>query len=148
MMQVSQKGQYALRAVYELAKRLGEGHASAQDIARAQAIPLNFLELILRELRLAGLVQSRRGPQGGYRLAEDPRNLTVGRVLALVEGPLGPVSCVAERNQTDCPLYGKCAFLDLWERAQSAVAGVLDSTSLHDLLQAEQEAAFVPDYAI
>lgn len=148
MMQISQKGQYAVRAVYELAKRRGEGHASVQDIARTQAIPPKFLELILRELRQAGLVQSRRGKQGGYQLAADPRDLSVGRILALVEGPLGPVSCIAAGDKSQCPLHGGCAFLAMWERARSAVAGVLDSTTLHDLIEAQQEAAYVPSYSI
>jgi Rrf2 family protein len=147
MLKVSQKGQYAIRALYELAKRRGEGHASAQDIARAQAIPLNFLELILRELRLAGLVQSRRGPQGGYLLAGDPKDLTIGRVLAVVEGPLGPVSCIAG-DESPCSLQGKCAFLEMWERARSAVAGVLDSTTFAGLIEAEKEADYVADYSI
>jgi len=156
MMQASQKCQYALRAVYELAKRHGEGPATAPDIARAQAIPPKFLELILQELRQAGLVESRRGPQGGYLLAGDPRALTVSRVIRLVEGPLAPVSCLVadEHGPSEagapepCPLYGRCAFLAMWERARSAVAGVLDATTFHDLIEAEREAAFVPNYCI
>ncbi len=148
MMQVSQKGQYAVRAAYELAKRRREGHTSVQDIARAQAIPPKFLELILRELRQAGLVQSRRGKQGGYQLAADPRDLSVGRILALVEGPLGPVSCIGAGDEPQCPLRGRCAFLAMWERARSAVAGVLDSTTLQGLIEAQQEAAYAPNYSI
>ena len=161
MMQVSQKCQYALRAVYELAKRHGEGPATAPDIARAQAIPPKFLELILQELRQAGLVESRRGPQGGYLLAGDPRVLTVGQVIRLIEGPFAPVSCIAAGDPGPnpngaggasapgpCPLQGRCAFLNMWERAHSAVAGVLDATTFQDLIEAEREVAFVPNYCI
>jgi len=148
MMQVSQKCQYALRAVYELAKRHGEGPASAPEIARAQAIPLKFLELILQELRQAGLVESRRGPQGGYLLAGDPRALTVSQVIRLIEGSFAPVSCIAAGDEPPCPLQGRCAFLDMWERARSAVAGVLDATTFQDLIEAEREVAFVPNYCI
>jgi len=151
MMQASQKCQYALRAVYELAKRHGEGPASAPDIARAQAIPPKFLELILQELRQAGLVESRRGPQGGYLLAGDPRALTVGQVIRLIEGPFAPVSCIATGDPGapgPCSLQGRCTFLNLWERAHSAVAGVLDATTFQDLIEAEREVAFVPNYCI
>jgi len=151
MMQVSQKCQYALRAVYELAKRRGEGPATAPDIARAQAIPPKFLELILQELRQAGLIESRRGPQGGYLLTGDPRALTVGQVIRLIEGPFAPVSCIAAGDPGapgPCPLQGRCAFLNMWERAHSAVAGVLDATTFQDLIEAEREVAFVPNYCI
>ncbi|MCX5649471.1 MAG: Rrf2 family transcriptional regulator [Planctomycetota bacterium] len=151
MMQASQKCQYALRAVLELAKRLGEGPATASDIADAQAIPPKFLELILQELRQAGLVESRRGPQGGYLLAGDPRALTVGQVIRLIEGPFAPVSCIAAGDPgapEPCPLQGRCAFLNMWERAHSAVAGVLDATTFQDLIEAEREVAFVPNYCI
>ena len=160
MMQVSQKCQYALRAVFELAKRHGEGPATAPDIARAQAIPPKFLELILQDLRQAGLVESRRGPLGGYLLAGDPRALTVAQVIRLIEGPFAPVSCIAagdpgaspqatRRGEPGpCPLQGRCAFLNMWERAHSAVAGVLDATTLQNLIEAEQEVAFVPNYCI
>jgi len=148
MMQVSQKCQYALRAVYELAKRRGEGPATAPDIARAQAIPPKFLELILQELRQAGLIESRRGPQGGYLLAGDPRALTVGQVIRLIEGPFAPVSCIAAGDPGAPGPWGRCAFLNMWERAHSAVAGVLDATTFQDLIEAEREVAFVPNYCI
>jgi len=110
MMQVSQKCQYALRAVYELAKRYGQRPLSGAEIARVQAIPPKFLELILRELRQAGFVESRRGPQGGYLLVEDPRQLAVGQVIRQIEGPFTPVSCLESADESLCPLKGRCAF--------------------------------------
>ena len=132
---ISQKCQYALRALFELAKRFEQGYVSVPRIAEAQAIPAKFLETILGRLRQAGLVVSRRGVDGGYSLARRPEDLTVGEVVRLVEGPLGPVECLAEGGGTDCPFHGGCAFLDMWRRAHDAGAAVYDETTFRDLLE-------------
>jgi len=146
-MNLSQKCQYALRSLLELARRAGQGPVSVGEIASAQAIPPRFLELILGELKHAGFVESRRGIQGGYMLAVSPASLSVGDVIRLVDGPIAPVKCVGGR-ETDCPLYGNCAFLSLWERATTAVEDVYDSTNFQDLLDADRAAKKVVDYCI
>lgn len=148
-MNVSQKSQYALRALFELAKRSGQGPVRASDIATAQAIPLRFLELILHELRQRGWVESRRGVQGGYLLAVLPELLRVGDIIRAMDGPLAPVKCVAGDEKTSCPLSGRCAFIGLWRRAQKAAEEVYDTTNLQDLV--DQEAAveqYVENYCI
>jgi Rrf2 family protein len=148
MMKVSQKCQYGLRAVYELAKRYGNGPVAVADVAKVQAIPPRFLELILRQLRQGGIVESRRGPQGGYTLAVRPDQLTIGRVIRFFDGPLAPVSCVAEEPSTECPLHGRCAFLPMWERAREAVSAVFDTTTFQGLVESEKEMRYVPSYSI
>ncbi len=90
-MSVSQKCQYALRAVFELASRHGDAPTSIREIAQAQAIPPKFLELILVQLRKAGFVESRRGAHGGYFLAVGPAALTVGEIIRFIDGPIAPV---------------------------------------------------------
>ena len=153
-MQVSQKCQYAARAVFELARRQGDGPVTIGEIARIQAIPQKFLEVILGELKQTGYVASRRGVQGGYLLEVSPEVLTVGDVVRFIDGPLDPVKCIgpeigAEAAST-CPLKGDCAFMGLWARAGEAVAGVYDSTTFQDLID-EHEAAtqeYVPHYNI
>lgn len=149
-MSVSRKCQYALRGVFELAKRYGTGPTSVSEIAAAQEIPVRFLELILRELKQAGLLDSQRGPRGGYVLAADPRALTVGEVVRFIDGPLGPVDCVAEGEGAACGLQGRCAFLGLWRRVRDAVADVYDSTTFQDLIDEEAalREAYVPSYTI
>ncbi len=139
-MSLSQKCQYALRSLFELAKRVGEGPVSVAEIAEKQAIPPKFLELILGQLKQTGWVESYRGVHGGYSLAVAPRELTVGEVIRAVEGPLKPVRCIAGQDGGDCPLQGKCAFTGLWERAERAVADVYDSTSLQSLVDEEKAA--------
>jgi len=136
-MNVSQKCQYALRAIFELAKRKGHGPITAAEIANSQAIPRGFLEVILVELKKAGFINSRRGMRGGYQLAVLPGALTVGAIISSVDGPVAPIKCVADTNATDCPLYGTCAFLPLWERVKGAVTEIYDSTTFQDLLDHE-----------
>jgi Rrf2 family protein len=146
-MNVSQKCQYALRALFELARRQGQGPVPVGEIAEAQAIPSRFLELILGELKHAGYVESRRGAQGGYVLAVSPWDLSVGDVIRFVDGPLAPVKCLGGQREKDCPLYGNCAFMDVWERAMKAVGEVYDSTSLQELID-QQSSPRMANYCI
>ncbi len=150
MSSVSQKCQYALRAVFELAARQSsDGKPVAiADIAAAQAIPPRFLELILNELKQSGLLESRRGAAGGYLLASDPRELTVQQVITLVDGPIEPVKCVAGKG-VKCPLKGGCAFEDMWKEAGQAMAGVFDKTTFQDLLDRRHKTGSArPSYVI
>ena len=149
-MNISQKCQYALRAVFELAKRLGPNPTTVGQIAEAQAIPPRFLELILGQLRQGGFVESRRGIHGGYLLAVSPESLSIGEIIRFIDGPLAPVRCVARAKKKDCPLYGSCAFLSTWKRAADAVAQVYDQTSFEDLMAEERTATqkYVASYCI
>jgi Rrf2 family protein len=138
-MQVSQKAQYALRATFELARNAGRGPIKAAAIARAQAIPLRFLEIILHELRRAGFVQSRRGCHGGYVLLQTPAALSVGEIISFVEGPTHLVDCGFDKGDGSCPLASSCVFKPLWEKVRQAVAGVYGSTTFQDLLDWEEK---------
>ena len=149
-MNLSQKCQYALRGLFELSKRAGQGPVVIGEIAEAQAIPPRFLELILKELKQTGWVESYRGVRGGYALAIPARSLSIGDVIRFVEGPLSPVKCIAGATGRPCRLRGQCAFMGLWERAQRAVSEVYDSTTFQDLVDEEMAsaAAYVPSYCI
>ena len=144
-MQISQKAQYVLRALFELAKHYGKEPVSASEIARTQAIPHRFLELILQSLRSEGLVDSRRGIGGGYLLAVDPKEITVADIIRLVDGSLSPVLCKAGRSSDDCPLVGKCPFKKMWLRAKTATEEVYSKTSLVDILEDEENTLAVND---
>ena len=144
-MKVSQKCQYAVRAVLELAKRYGQGPVTIGDIARKQAVPPRFLEIILNEMKQGGFVRSRRGAQGGYELGTRPRDLSVGQIIRMVDGPLDPVQCIAGRGAPECPLGERCALISLWKRAKQAVEEVYDGTSFQDLV--DQEAALLKNTA-
>jgi Rrf2 family transcriptional regulator, cysteine metabolism repressor len=162
-MKVSQKCQYAVRAILELAKRYGQGPVTIGDIARKQAVPPRFLEIILNEMKQGGLVRSTRGAAGGYELGMDPKGISVGQIIRLVDGPLDPVKCIAgeagrggvagsgpggERaggsgagsgGAPECPLGERCALINLWRRAKQAVETVYDGTSFQDLVDQERE---------
>ena len=149
-MSVSQKCQYGLRAVLELAKRRGSGPTSVSQIAEVQAIPPRFLELILGQLRQGGFVESRRGVHGGYLLAVDPARLYVGQIIRFIDGPVAPVDCVVANKEINCPLHGNCAFMGMWTRARDVVSEVYDQTSFKDLIDEEAAAAeeYVARYCI
>jgi len=138
---ISQKCQYALRAVLELARRHGSKPTSIREIAEAQRIPPKFLASILGQLRQGGFVLSRRGVRGGYTLVEEPAALAAGKVIRFIDGPLAPVRCVGDQGSVaDCPLHGDCALLDMWARARDAVSAVYDGTTFQDLLDARTDA--------
>jgi Rrf2 family protein len=130
---ITQKCQYALRAIFELARRSGQGPAKIADIAEAQAIPPQFLETILNQLKQAGYVESRRGVRGGYVLTASPARLTAGDVIRQIDGLGKPVKCVVGGGD-ECPMRGACAFEDMWNQAGDALAKVFDNTTFQDLL--------------
>ncbi len=137
-MLLSQKCQYALRAIFEVAKRVGEGPIKIEAIARAQAIPPRFLAAILHQLKQGGFVQSKRGADGGYLLARSAGQLTVGDIIRFIEGPVGPVACIAHENEkTKCPLRGGCVFMSMWKDAQQAMQNVYQKTTIQDLIERE-----------
>ncbi|MDP6044264.1 MAG: Rrf2 family transcriptional regulator [Phycisphaerae bacterium] len=150
MATVSQKCQYALRAVLELSRRYGSGPTSVAAIAEAQAIPQRFLELIIGELRQAGVVTSKRGARGGYILLHEPGELSVSAVMKAVDSDYEPVDCEPCGGKRDCPLAGHCSFVNLWRRAGSVIHEVYDQTSFQDLLEEQSglEGMSVADYCI
>lgn len=137
-MHVSQKCQYALRAIFELTKRAGEGPVKIGDIAQAQAIPQRFLEVILSQLKQGGFVESRRGAEGGYFLVRPGDGLTVGEIVRFVEGPMSLVDCVTAGGKAKCPMDGTCVFMPIWERVEDAVSEVYDNTTFQYLVEEEE----------
>ena len=133
---ITQKSRYGLRAVFELAKRFGQGPVKTCTIAQNQDIPQRFLEAILRELKQGGIVDSRRGSDGGYILIRPPEGLTVDEVLIVLQGPVDPISCVPIEGEAfpDCNLYGRCVFLSLWEETREAVQAIFQRTTFQGLL--------------
>ncbi|OFW56453.1 MAG: Rrf2 family transcriptional regulator [Actinobacteria bacterium RBG_16_64_13] len=147
---VTQKSQYALRALFELARRAEAGPTRIEDVAKAQGIPQRFLEVVLNELKHAGLVEAKRGPRGGYQLARSPRNITVEEIMEASQGRFTPVECLSDPRSADCLFKGECVFISLWEEVRDAVARVYESTTLQDLVDREEArlAVTVQNYAI
>jgi Rrf2 family protein len=149
-MKVSTRVHYGLRAMTELARSYhDERLLSIAEIARHEALPLAYLEQLVGELRRAGLVGGTRGVHGGYRLSRSPELITVGEVYRVLEGEVAPVDCTADDYLPGaCGRDGVCMSRSVWDRVQAAILGVLDSTTLDDLVitEALQHAAanFVP----
>jgi Rrf2 family protein len=137
-MLVNQKNQYALRAIFELARHKGKGPVKVQNISKAQAIPLRFLEVILGRLKRNGLVKSKRGYTGGYTLIKNPENITVGDVFRYMDESIHPVECVTiDADESTCPLRGQCSFFPMWEKVHDAIYSVFDETTIQNLIDSE-----------
>lgn len=123
-MKISTKGRYGLTIMIELAKRYGEGPTSLKSIAQAHNLSEHYLEQLIAPLRNARLVKSIRGAYGGYLLADEPRNITAGDVIRVLEGPITPVEGIEEEEP---------AKRHLWIKIRDAIKDVLDNTTLEDL---------------
>lgn len=135
-MRISAKGDYATRAVLDLALNFKAGEVSQiHAIAERQHIPVKYLENILLLLNRAGVVRSRRGNQGGYYLARPPETITVGEVIRIVDGPLAPISCASTTAYEVCPEEAACGLRSVWLEARNALANVLDNTTFADVLK-------------
>ncbi len=135
-MKISTKGRYALRMMLEFALNPEECTKISQ-VARRQQISVKYLEQIATILCKAGYIKSMRGAQGGYRLAKDPSQYTVGQILRLTEGSLAPVACLDDEiNQ--CSRSGHCATLHVWTELKDAINQVVDQVTLADLVREQR----------
>ena len=132
-MRISTKGRYALRLMLDLALHDTGENIVLKTIAKRQNISEKYLEQIIGILTKAGFVKSVRGSSGGYRLAREPEEYTVGDILRLTEGSLAPVACVEEGVET-CPKANRCVTLTLWKEFNDAINGVVDRVTLADLV--------------
>jgi Rrf2 family protein len=137
-MRVSHRGLYALQALLHLAEAHDKGLVTIHRIAAAEEIPAKFLESILVTLKNARLVASERGRDGGYRLRRPPSQILIGDVVRLIDGPLAPFGDaveLADRVRTDRRHAG---LFDLFLELRNAVSGILDHTTLQDLLDRDR----------
>lgn len=139
-MKISTKGRYALRLMLDLAAYNTETPISLKDIAKRQAISDKYLEQIISVLNKAGYVRSVRGAQGGYLLKKHPKEITVGMILRLTEGSLAPVDCVGP-DRIACDREDGCVTIKLWQKMYDAIAGVVDTITLADMLEWQKEGA-------
>jgi Rrf2 family protein len=147
VLKVSQKTEYAMRAMVELAMRRerdGDDLVPARALAEAQHIPLRFLEQQLGALHKAGLIQSFRGAGGGCRLARDPNEIRVAEIVDAIEGDLYPMTCLDDH---DCFADAACGLQGLWGDVHLAVRQVFEATTLADLARrhsAQPQRVLVP----
>jgi len=134
-MKLSLKGEYALRALLVLGLRYREPLVRIQSISDEQNIPKRFLEQILNDLKSAGVVESKRGVAGGYRLARKPEAISIAEIIRHIEGALAPVSCVSERfyEKCSCPDELRCPIRDVMKEIRQAVVQIAERITIADL---------------
>src|SRR5664280_1085287 len=134
-MKLSVRGEYALRALLVLGLNYDQPVVRIQTISDQQNIPKRFLEQILNDLKSAGVVQSRRGVAGGYRLARRPEQITLATAVRHLEGALAPVSCVSEwfYEKCSCPNESRCAVRSVMKEVRDAVVKIMERVTVAEL---------------
>jgi Rrf2 family iron-sulfur cluster assembly transcriptional regulator len=135
-MRLSTQSRYGVRAVFDIAYHGGGEGAQVKDIARRQDISPRYLEQIFQKLRNAGIITSKRGPQGGYSLAKSPADIKVGEIIRVTEGGLEPVFCVhPEKSGKDCDRIAECVTRLIWKEAGERLGEFFDSVTIQDLCE-------------
>ena len=135
-MKLSTRGQYGTRALLDLALHQREKPVLLKDIAQRERISLRYLEHLITPLVAGGILRTTRGPRGGVSLARSPEQIRLGEVIQLLEGPIAPVECV--NNPKICTRSELCATRDVWNELTKAMNGVLESTTLLDLVERQK----------
>lgn len=128
----STKGQYALRAMADLAQH--EGWVSLGDVAKRQNISRKYLEQVMSLMSKAGYVKSLRGKGGGYQLARNPEDYTLGQILRAAEGSLAPVGCLDCTRGRICPVMDTCSTISVWRDLGKVTSDYLNNHTLADIL--------------
>ena len=135
---ISQKAKYALKALVVLARQGTGTSLQTTEIAIAAAVPRKFLEQILLQLKVGGLVTSRRGRTGGYMLLADPEAITVSQVLRIVDGPIAPLPCISRTAYSrclDCPDENECAIRRMFAATYASTLKMMERTTLASALR-------------
>jgi Rrf2 family protein len=137
LLMLSSKAKYALRALLRLVENASSGSwLQTGEVAEQEQVPRKFLEAIFVQLRDQGIIESRRGAQGGYRLVRNPASVSVADVIRILDGPLALTPCASRtryRQCADCVDVRKCRLQPLMQEARDAVADVLENCSLSQL---------------
>jgi len=136
-MKLSTRGRYGTRVLLDLALHEGEGPVPLKDIAQRQQISLLYLEHLVAPLIAVGMIRSMRGTRGGIWLARSPQEIKLNEVVGLLEGSIAPVDCVNDPKA--CPRSDSCVTRDIWVELKEAMDGVLESKTLHDLVEMQKK---------
>ena len=131
-MKITYRGDYALKAVLDLALHYGKELTTIHDIAKRIDAPIKFLEQVLLELKKGGFVESRRGKVGGFLLAKAPGKITIGDVIRFVDGPIEPIACV-KRGYSDCRDAYRCVLREVFRDVAQATSDIIDQVTFETL---------------
>ncbi|HXY61414.1 MAG TPA: Rrf2 family transcriptional regulator [Nitrospirota bacterium] len=138
-MKLSTKGKYGVRAVFEIARNYGKGPITIKEISERQGISFSYLEQILHKLGKARLIESVRGPAGGYLLGRKPQDLTIGDIVRALEGPIALSHCLEPGEPGECYKTDDCVARMVWAKVGAKIEEALDGISFQDLLQNQKE---------
>jgi Rrf2 family protein len=139
-MQLSTKGRYAVRAMFDLAFYSKGEPVPLSRISEREEISLHYLEQLFNKLRKGGVVESVRGPSGGFRLSRKPSEITVEEIIRIVEGNIALVSCVEQKDKKKiCHRADKCVTFILWKRLGKSITDFLSAVTLQDLVTESRE---------
>ncbi len=133
-MKVSTKGRYAIRLMIDIGIQDNKGYVRLKDVARRQEISIKYLEQIVGSLQKSGLLLSSRGAHGGYKLAKDPYDYSIGEILKATEGSVSPVTCL-EDEVNNCSRYNSCVTINFWEGLNEVINEYLDKHTLGELME-------------
>jgi Rrf2 family protein len=138
-MKLSKRGEYALRSLINLgiAAKVERSLVRVTELAKAEDLPVKFLEQVMQQLREAGYVESERGKHGGYRLAKPAGQILIGEIVRLIDGPLAPIGCVSltAYEKCSCPDEAHCGLRMLMLDVRNAIAAILDRYTLADVVE-------------
>lgn len=139
-MRLSTKSRYGLRALFDMAYNSGTLPSQIKDISRRQEISPRYLEQIFQSFKKAGILKSKRGPQGGYILAKKPDQITVREILEAAEGDTLLVECNAKKKKKkgDCPFDGSCVTQTVWQEASNKINELFSAMTLKTLCERGQ----------
>lgn len=134
-MRITTTSRYGVRALFDVAYHGGGLPTQIKDISRRQKISQRYLEQIFNKLLKAGLLKSRRGPRGGYMLAKEPSEISVGDIIKAAQGPIVPVRCLAEESgkRKDCDILPACITRHVWKETQRLLTDYYNSVTIADL---------------
>ena len=138
-MKISTKGRYGLRAFIDLARYSEEGPVSINSIAQRQNLSEGYLEQLMAKLKKAGLVKSLRGSGGGYVLAKDASEVSVGDVLRALEGNMELVTCAAFHEAEACGLEKTCVTKYVWQKINESILSTIDETKIDTLVEQSRQ---------
>lgn len=121
---------------FGIAHEIGRPLLKVSELVEKERLPLKFLEAILAQLKAAGYIETRRGKQGGYLLAKPPREISLGKIIRLIDGPLAPIACVSQTayERCTCPDEDHCGLRMLMMDVRNAIARILDRYNLGDVV--------------
>jgi len=137
-LKISTKGRYALRMLLDLAENRYNGFIALKEIAERQNISKQYLEQIITIISNSRILRANRGKQGGYMLAKEPSEISVGYILRITEGNISSTTCL-ESEINECKMADSCKTLFVWKELNKVIADYLDSVTLQDILDKYQE---------